>query len=500
MNKYTEDIETEYNRHRRVFFGVLVVQFIFSIGIGKLTDTMMLGILAGLVIISVPLFFLYTQPASAISRHTTAIGTQLMAALHIQQTMGMTEMHFQVFVMLAFLSFYRDWKVIITGTLVIAAHHIIGFLIQHMNGFIIVFEDAEPGFIMLAIHAAFAILECVVLAFMAKQAANEHEVASQMNKSIKRIVGADGELDLCDENIPTHPDLLQLSNMLSSVKSLAMRANFASSELLNISTKIKHSSNELDDTVGEQNIQVSTITDSMINITNSIHQVAELSQGANTIADDAKKSTEDTRSAIEGSGNNIAELKSILQTTSTAISDLSAKCENISSVMQSIKSLAEQTNLLALNAAIESARAGEHGRGFAVVADEVRNLAIKSKESAEEIENITALLTDSANDSVSNMNNCVEMVELAVDSSESATSNMVQVFSSIEQVNKNVTTVANSTNEQVTVTQTVSQSTEHLNSLFVGEKEQVKSLQDDVNKLNDLADDLNAQLKQFKLD
>ena len=501
MNTQSEVLQNEYHRLKRIFISVLLVQLILAVAIGSLTDTLMLGAVAGLVIVSIPLFFLITQPSAAISRHFVAIGIQLMAVLHIQQTSGMAEMHFQVFVLLAFLSFYRDWKIIVTGTSIVVVHHIAGFAMQHMGeGAITSFEDANPSILILTIHLAFAVLECVVLAFMAKTAAKEHSVSLLLNSSIQQIVAGDGKLDLRNENIPNHPDLFQITNMLTSVKSLVMNASQAGVKIIEIANKVKSSSQALDDTVGEQNMQVSTIANAMKNITSSINEVADLSQNANGIADSAKESTQETRTAIDSSRNNIAQLKSTLQTTSTAISDLSAKCENISVVMQSIKSVAEQTNLLALNAAIESARAGEHGRGFAVVADEVRNLAIKSKESAEEIEIITASLTDSANHSVINMNSCVEVVELAVESSESATNNMAEVFASIQKVNDNVTHVANSATEQASVSQSISQSTEHLNSLFLNEKQQVEYLQDDVLKLNDLADDLSAQLARFRLD
>lgn len=368
-----------------------------------------------------------------------------------------------------------------------------------MDGSIIVFEEARLSIIILIIHAAFAVIECAVLAAMVKRNAGEHKVASQLNYAVKAIVNSDGTINLSDNNIPNDADLVDLTKMLLAVRALAEKSSKVGTQLVCLTGKVKTASDGLDSTVGEQTSLVGTISEAMTNIVENINAVAKLSQNANDIAANAKQSTQETRNSIDDSGSNIAKLKNTLQTTSTAISDLSAKCENISSVMQSIKSVAEQTNLLALNAAIESARAGEHGRGFAVVADEVRNLAIKSKESAEEIETITSQLTDSANHSVVNMNNCVEMVELAVHSSTSATANMSDVFESIQQVTDNVTDVTNSATEQASVSQSISHSTEHLNKLFISEREQVADLQQDVQDLNVLAEELGVQLKRFTL-
>ncbi len=491
-------LKNENKSNHRLFAGVLIVQFIASCGIGYVTDTLMFGLFGSAIIISLPIYLGIMRPNHILSKHAVALGTQLMASLHIQQTLGMTEMHFQVFVMLAFLSVFRDWKVVVTGTLVIATHHIVGFISQHWGGTVVVFEAAQPGFIILFIHASFAILECAVLALIAKRAAQEHTVSIQINSTIQKIMAESGNIDLSDANIPTHPSLQALNQMLHAVKRLAQQSSLVGAGLMRIAEKIKLSSDDLDTTVGEQNLQVSTISESIKNITHSIGEVADLSQNANTIAEKAKHSTLETRTAIDASQNNVAQLKATLETTAIAISELSLKCENISSVMQSIKSVAEQTNLLALNAAIESARAGEHGRGFAVVADEVRNLAIKSKNSAEEIEKITSTLTQSANLSVDNMNNCVNMVELAVGSSESATMNMADVFSSIEKVNDNVTHVANSATEQAAASESISRSTDHLDNMFKSEREQVDHLRHDVSELNQLADELNSQLKHFR--
>ncbi|MDT0595517.1 methyl-accepting chemotaxis protein [Glaciecola petra] len=498
-NLANDDRKSPLAKTQKLFCGVMIGQILLSILIGLFTGNIVVGLLASVTIAAVPIYFCLKQPDKALTRHLVAIAIQLLAALHIQMTMGMTEMHFGVFVMLAFLSFYRDWMVIVTGTLVIAVHHVLGFASQLMGGSIIVFEDAQPAFMILVIHASFAVAECLVLVFMAHQAKQEHAIALDTNIAIGKITKQEGTLDLRDENIPQNPNLKDLAAMLNAFKSLAIQTQEVGAQVANVSDKVKQSSNSLTDTVVDQNGQVNSISDSINSITSSIKEVADLSHNANDIADAAKESTNETTSAINSSQSNIADLKSTLETTSKAISDLSQKCENISTVMQSIKSVAEQTNLLALNAAIESARAGEHGRGFAVVADEVRNLAIKSKESAEEIEKITSLLTESANHSVENMDQCVEVVDRAVSSSENATSNMASVLQSIEQVNHNVTNVATSAAQQASVSETISENAIHLHDSFDLEHKQVESLQDEVTQLNNLADQLNLQLQQFRL-
>ncbi|MGQ8365966.1 methyl-accepting chemotaxis protein [Glaciecola sp. 1036] len=484
---------------QKLFRFVLCFQLILSISIGYFTDTLWLGLGAGLLVIIPAIIIGLSYPDESFSRHMTSAATQLMAALHIQQTMGMTEMHFQVFVLLAFTSFFRDWKVIVTSTAVIAVHHIAGFIVQNAGGGLIVFEDSSPAFLILVIHALFAILECVVLCFMAKKSFEDGKVSQQIQHNVSQIVGKNGEIHLTERSKSDEDHDSDFLMMIDSVRELVERVNFVGEELLTFSSKVANSSQMLDDTVDAQNNQVSAISEAMRNMTTSIQAVADLSQNANEFAESAKLKTSDTRTVIDASRSNISELKSTLQFTSDAIGDLSNKCQNIAEVMQSIKSVAEQTNLLALNAAIESARAGEHGRGFAVVADEVRNLAIKSKESAEEIEKITELLTTSANNSVDNMNNCVEMVNVAAESSEHATSNMVDVLEGISQVNSNVTQVASSAYEQASTSESISQTAENLHALFSDEKVQVEALKEDVLQLKQLSEELSQRLSKFKI-
>jgi len=73
-----------------------------------------------------PLLMICVMPGKAITRHIVAVGQMLMSALLIYLTRGRIETHFHVFGALALLSFYRDWRVLATASLVTAADHFLG--------------------------------------------------------------------------------------------------------------------------------------------------------------------------------------------------------------------------------------------------------------------------------------------------------------------------------------------------------------------------------------
>ncbi|WP_166831098.1 PAS domain S-box protein [Thalassoroseus pseudoceratinae] len=62
-------------------------------------------------------------PDAAHTRHVVAISQTLWSALLIHLSGGRIETHFHVFASLAILSIYRDWKILITATVVVAMDH-----------------------------------------------------------------------------------------------------------------------------------------------------------------------------------------------------------------------------------------------------------------------------------------------------------------------------------------------------------------------------------------
>ena len=72
-----------------------------------------------------PVWMARLFPGTAATRYVVAVAQMLMSALLITLTGGRIETHFHVFGSLVFLSFYRDWRVLIPATLVVALDHFV---------------------------------------------------------------------------------------------------------------------------------------------------------------------------------------------------------------------------------------------------------------------------------------------------------------------------------------------------------------------------------------
>ncbi|MBR9895344.1 MAG: chemotaxis protein [Gammaproteobacteria bacterium] len=483
----------------KIFRVVIVVQLVIAAAIGLFTGELLPAFIFGVPIAAVPLMLSFQSPYSALSRHAMAIGVQLLTALHIHQSFGLIEVHFEIFVLLAFLSYFRDWKVIATGTAVVAVHHISFFFLQAGGAPLFIFEEGHISFSILLMHAAFALAEGGVLMYMAKQSHQEGAGAAELRLAIDNMQRSDGKLDLTVALNRQSNIVKPFAELIDQVKSLIELASNLTDDVVNGCNKMESAANNM--------FEISRNTDQELAMVSAsseeIAQTMQLSTEQTTLASDkasaAQTSSQSTRDSISNSSRTIESLRHTLNAAADTNSALNEQCSHISDAMRSITAVAEQTNLLALNAAIESARAGEHGRGFAVVADEVRTLAIRSKESADQITSITEQLVAQTASSVDQMQTCIQLVDEAVVSSDSATSAMTEIMQQIREASESMTEIATSAVEQETASASIAQSTARLSEFTSEELATAESLAEEVEVLSQVSKRMRSAIERFKL-
>ena len=130
--------ENIFRRTDRMFAYLMLVQWVAAIIVAVIVSPrswseeksyihphIWAAILLGGLITLFPAVLAFRFPGKTATRHVIAAGQMLMSALLIHLTGGRIETHFHVFGSLAFLAFYRDWKVLIPATGVVAVDHFV---------------------------------------------------------------------------------------------------------------------------------------------------------------------------------------------------------------------------------------------------------------------------------------------------------------------------------------------------------------------------------------
>ena len=131
--------------------------------------------------------------------------------------------------------------------------------------------------------------------------------------------------------------------------------------------------------IEDQKNNTIAVKNAVSELVKAVELIAQSSVEVEASVEQAEQNMREGTDVMSQTHQNMALLKSQVESTSGIMNELTLSSRDIEGVTGVISEITEQTNLLALNAAIEAARAGETGRGFAVVADEVRTLAKRTQ-------------------------------------------------------------------------------------------------------------------------
>jgi signal transduction histidine kinase len=235
---FVEQRDANYRRTDRLFAALLVGQWAFAIVLSLVVSPLAwrgqaasihlhvaaATILGGLLC-SFPLALVWLRPGSTASRHVIAIAQMLWSALLIHLSGGRIETHFHVFGSLAFLAFYRDWKVLVPATLVVLADHLLRGLFWPES----VYGIANPEWWRFLEHTFWVAFEDVVLVLACLRGADEmRQIAeqrarveslseSELSKKSLELARALGDLQASQEQLVRNEKLAAVGQLAASV-------------------------------------------------------------------------------------------------------------------------------------------------------------------------------------------------------------------------------------------------------------------------------------------
>jgi two-component system, sensor histidine kinase and response regulator len=192
--------EARYEIHRRtdrLFAGLMAFQWLMGIAFalwvsplawdGSVSRTHLhvwAAIIVGGIISLFPALLGLFRPGVPSTRYIIAVAQMLMGALLIHLTGGRIETHFHVFGSLAFLAFYRDWRVLIPATVVVALDHLLRgiFWPQSVYGVVVASQWRWLE------HAAWVLFEDVVLFVACRRSIAEMRHTADRTATLEREV------------------------------------------------------------------------------------------------------------------------------------------------------------------------------------------------------------------------------------------------------------------------------------------------------------------------
>jgi methyl-accepting chemotaxis protein len=414
---------------------VMACQALLALWLGWQFDAVGLALAVSLLVMAASGLAVMGAAGTLLSSLVVAVGSMVMVGLQLQLSHGMSEMHFGVFLILALLLSYRDWRPVVAAALTIAVHHVLFDRLQAAGFGVFCLSEASLTLVM--VHAAYVVIQTGFEIMIAERMRREAVASDEITAMVERLT-AGTRIDL------NHPGLSigtlsgqRFHDALQRIAHVVQEVQAVSSGIHGASGEIASGSQELSSRTEQAASALAQTTSSMDQLSTSVHQTAG---SAGTARDLAVCAVE----AAQRGGAVVSQVVSNME-------EITASSRKIAEIIGVIDGIAFQTNLLALNAAVEAARAGEQGRGFAVVAGEVRGLAQRAATAAKEIKTL--------------INASVEKVASGSQLVHAAGGTMTELVGSVQRVSDIICEISAATSEQSNGLGQINQAVLHLDQM-----------------------------------
>ncbi|WP_010288626.1 methyl-accepting chemotaxis protein [Kurthia massiliensis] len=310
--------------------------------------------------------------------------------------------HFAIFVGIAIITFYNEYRSILVLAGIFAVQHIVGYINEDLS---MVVYGGSISIGMLLLHIIFVVLMTTSSAVQIvanrrlqdnlTKEKEEHEVL--LNQAFEQLIDK--------------------SSVLSSA-SVDLRQTVGSTKAK--TSDVQQEMNKLVQVTNTQQEDITYAIQTTNEMNNEIKSAVSMATEMQQLSSDTNDKAFEGQKMINATNAQMTKIEQSVQDITNSSQQLGQLAAQVEGIIGVINSIATQTNLLALNASIEAARAGEAGKGFAVVADEVRKLAEQTSQSSQQVNDLITQITTATTQNIAQAKVGLEEVQKGTNISKRA--------------------------------------------------------------------------------
>jgi methyl-accepting chemotaxis protein len=281
----------------------------------------------GLLITVFPAMMAAARPGQLATRLIMAVCQGLVSGLLVHIGGGRVEMHFHIFVSLAFLSMYMDFKVLQAMTVVVAVDHVARGLLWPQS----IYGISEAGILRTLEHASWVIAADVVLFFSISRARRER---TQLMKAVMSI--SDCVQMITGRQADSGNEAEAIEGGLDTIRAAMLRVQDSVVSVQNQSQTLASRANQTVSAV-DGGVQSAEMGQSAIDsLRDSVEEIAIVVAEINSVAEQTRllslnATIEAARASQSGNGfgvvaRNVKELAVKSGTAASRISKLTQRC------------------------------------------------------------------------------------------------------------------------------------------------------------------------------
>src|SRR5690554_3513334 len=313
--------------HRSSIDGIMwfpaTAHYLLCLIVGAFTGTFSLALIVGACTLPPTLFLQWRWPGRKINAYAKAVLYMVLSALLIEQSGGLIEAHFSIFIMLSALILYSDWRVILVGATTIALHHALFTWLQY-HGLVQLYAGAEEHahgltqhlITCLLQHGGAVVAQAIILSYLA--VVLNRLVRDGLRTTHFAQRAGNGHLDtVFSEHERRRPAINAIMTMQEQISATLRHAQRTARQVDSLSDDLMQGQRAVYEQASRNTAQIEQISTSTTRLSTTTRESATETHEVRRLAEEAERHAQDSSSRITTLRHSMQQLEQDTQNIQT---------------------------------------------------------------------------------------------------------------------------------------------------------------------------------------